>query len=101
MRGTAMTSAAPTRIQLNDDLRSSGRGKCTIRFRSFETRLKQEVLTFDVRVSSVSGAVGYGGCEPIPACRSRTEAVRLNRGRNKPNGGDAQILTGALPVSCA
>jgi len=25
----------------------------------------------------VSGAVGYGGCKPIPACRSRTGAHRL------------------------
>src|ERR1700687_2672605 len=50
---------------------------------------EQEVLACDVRVSSVSGAVGYGKCKPIPACPSGTEAVRLIRGRNGPNFGAA------------
>src|SRR3982074_406192 len=48
----------------------------------------EEVLACDIRVSSVSRAVGYGGCKPIPACASGTEAVRLNRGRNRSNVGD-------------
>src|SRR6476620_281243 len=34
---------------------------------------KEEVLACDVRVSIVSGAVGCGGCKPIPACWPGTE----------------------------
>src|SRR3977135_172662 len=36
---------------------------------------EEEVLGCDVRVSSVSGAVCYGRCKPIPACQSGTEAA--------------------------
>jgi len=47
----------------------------------------KEVLRSNVRVPSVRSwnmicAAAHGGCKPIPACRSRTEAGRLNRGRN-------------------
>src|SRR3981081_459705 len=87
-RGTTMASAATRTIQLNDDLRSNGRRRCTIRFRYFETRLQKEVLACDVRVSSVSGGIAYGGCKLIPACRAGTEGVRRNRGRNMPNCDD-------------
>ena len=70
-------------------LRSSGRRKCTIRFRSFETRLSKQGgpgdLTFGFQAwSETDCAVAHGGCKPIPACRSGTEAGRLNRGRNRP-----------------
>src|ERR1700716_4498320 len=83
-RGTTMASAATKTIQLNDDLRSNGRRRCTIRFRSFETRLQEEVLACDVRVSSVSGGIAYFGCKLIPSCRAGTKGVRLKRGRKKP-----------------
>src|SRR3981081_2282778 len=42
-RGTTMASAATRTIQLNDDLRSNGRRRCTIRFPSFETPLPTQV----------------------------------------------------------
>src|SRR5438045_9061457 len=45
----------------------------------------EEVIKCDVRVSSVSGAVGYSVSKPIPAFRSRTEPGRLNHGRSRTN----------------
>src|SRR5258706_4347087 len=96
-----MASAAKRAIQLNDDLRSNGRRRCTIRFRSFETRLQEEVLACDVRVSSVSGGIAYGGCQTIPAFKARKEAVPVHPGRKMTMFCDGLILTASPPESLA
>src|SRR5260221_4929989 len=58
---------------------------------------KEEVLTCEVRVSIVSGVVGYSGCKPIPACSSGTEAGSFNRARSRLKFDDAYFLT-AVPL---
>src|ERR1700712_3852178 len=60
----AIARAAAAAIDFSGALPSSERMNCTIRFRSFETRLARGGLECDVRVSSVSGTVACGARQP-------------------------------------
>src|ERR1700739_1366522 len=78
VRGAITQSGAAKMIS---DLKSNGRRNCTVRFRSFETRLGRDPrrstrLTFGFQ--AVRHAAICGGCKPIPERRVRTVVCTIN-----------------------
>src|SRR5947209_2670107 len=74
-RGAASARAATSRIRFNDGWRSSGRIKCTIAFRSFETRLRKR-RSWDL-------AFGFQAC-PVPSLTAAANLYRLGDTEQRP-----------------